>query len=81
MSKAGNFKISNGKTVKKWHALFRVEGTNPPLRNEKRKLPHFLVTNWNITKAMHKYGQENIDALQRHMIHMYIHDTLIPKIS
>ena len=77
MAKSGIFKISHGKTVRKWNALFRVE-KNPLLRKDKRQLPYFPVANWYIDKAIHKYDQESIDTLRRHRMHMYIHDTLIP---
>ena len=43
------------------------------------KLPYFLVANWYIDKVIHKCGQESIRKLLRHMTHMYIHGTLIPK--
>ena len=50
------FKISNGKTVQKWHALFRVEEKSPLLRKDNMKLPYFLVANWYIGKVIHKYS-------------------------
>ena len=46
---------------------------------EERQLPYFLVANWYISKAIHKCGQECIGKFQWHMVHMYIHDTLITK--
>ena len=79
MAKAGIFKISNGKTVQKWYVLFRVEERSPLLRTDKRKLPYFLVANWYIDKVIHKCGQESIGTLLQHMMHMYTHGTLIPK--
>ena len=78
MTKYGIFKTINGKTVQKWHALFRVEETLSLLRKEKNKLTYFLVSNRNIANAIPKYGQEIIKKLQQHMMHIYIHDTLIP---
>ena len=49
------------------------------MREEKRQLTYVLVANLNIAKEIHKYDQENIDTLGRNMIHMYIHNNLIPK--
>ena len=46
---------------------------------DKRKITYFLVANWDISKAIHKYVQDIICTLKRHMIHMYIHENLIPK--
>ena len=48
------------------NSLFRVEANLPLLRKYKGKLPHLLVSKWDIAK------------LQQQMMHMYIHDTLIP---
>ena len=78
MAKAGVFKISNGKTVQKWHALFRVEEKSPLLRKYNMKLPYLLVANWYIDKVIHKCSQDIIGTLIPHMVHMYIHGTLIP---
>ena len=50
----------------------------PILRKEKRKLPYFLVANWDIAIEKRKYSQESINTLLRKMMHIYIHDTLIP---
>ena len=66
-------------TVQKLHALFIVEESFPFLSEEKRQLPYFLVSNWDIFKVINKYGWDIINTLGRHMMHMYIHDTLIPK--
>ena len=49
------------------------------MRKEKTQLPHFLVSNWYIAKAIYKCGQEIIGTLQQHTMHIYIHDILIPK--
>ena len=46
-------------------------------KREERK--YFLVANFYIAEAIKKYGKDNINTLERHMMHMYIHDTLIPK--
>ena len=64
VAKASIFKISHGKTVQKWHALFRVEENFPPLRKDKRQVPYFLVGNWGVAKAIYKCGQESIVTLQ-----------------
>ena len=74
-------KISNGETLQKWHALFRVKWNVPLFRKYKRQWPYFLVSSWDITKAMQNHGQENIDTLVWHMMYMYIHENLIPKMS
>ena len=66
--------------VQKWHTLFRVEGKWPLLINDKKK-KYFLVANCYIAEAINKYGKDNINTLGRHIIHMYIHETLIPKMS
>ena len=79
MAKAGVLIISNGNTVQKWHALFRVEEKYHLLRKYMMKLPYLLVANWYIDKVIHKCGQESIGTIIRHMTHMYIHGTLIPK--
>ena len=79
MADAQVFKISHGETVRKWHALFRLNNQFPVVSKEKRQLPYFLQANWDIAEAIRKYGRENIDTLGRNMMHMYIHDTLIPK--
>ena len=50
----------------------------PILRKEKRKLPYLLVANWGIAIEKRKYSQESIKALLQKMMHIYIHDTLIP---
>ena len=78
MAKYVIFKMSNGKTVQKLNALFIVEESFTILIKENRKLPYFFVAYWDISKAIHKWGQESISTLLRHMIHMYIHNTLIP---
>ena len=80
MDKDGIFTISNGKMVIKWHTLFREE-KNPLLRNYNKQLPYFLVTNCDIAESIHEYGQESINKLQQHNMHMYIYDTLIPNMS
>ena len=59
---------------------FLDKNKNPLLRKDKRQLTYFLVANWDISEAIQKYGQDNTDTLGRHMMHMYIHDTLIPNI-
>ena len=62
MSKTGVLKISHGKPVKNGMSCLDYN-KNPPLIKEKRQLPYFLVDNWGISKAIHKYGQESIGAL------------------
>ena len=54
MTKSDCFKIFIVKTVHKFHVLFRVEYFFPPLRKDKIKLIYFLVSNWDIAKAIHK---------------------------
>ena len=49
------------------------------LRKEKRQLSYFLISKCNISKAIHEYVQEIVDTIWRHMEHMYINITLIPK--
>ena len=65
--------------VQKQNALFTSEETFPLLRKEKRKIPYLLIENWDISEAIHKYDQENIDTLGPKIMHVYIHDALIPK--
>ena len=65
--------------VKIWHAFFRVEENFPLLRKEKRQLPYLPVANWDIAKAINECDQEIIGTIKRHIMHMYIYDTLIPK--
>ena len=79
MAKTGVFKMSNFNMVHKWHALFRVEDESPLLINEKRQLPYFFMANWYMSKAIHKCGQNRVVTLLRQMMHMYIHNTLTPK--
>ena len=59
--------------------LVRAEEMFPLLRNENKQLPYLLVANWDIFREIHKYEQESISTLRRHMMNIYINDTLIPK--
>ena len=51
----------------------------PPLIKDKSQQTYSLVANWDISKEIYKCGQESIDTFQGHIMHMYIHDTPIPK--
>ena len=51
----------------------------PLLIKEKRQLTYLLVVNLDIVKEIQKYVREKINKLGQHMMHMYIHYTVIPK--
>ena len=42
------------------------------------KPSYFVVANWGIAEEIYKYGQENINTLGQQIMHMCIHNTLIP---
>ena len=51
------------------------------MRKEKRQIPYLLVANLGIVKAINECVQESIGTLLIHIIHIYIHETLIPNMS
>ena len=78
IAKAGIFKISNGNMCKNVMPCLEYKKFSL-LRKEKRQLSYFLISKCNISKAIHEYVQEIVDTIWRHMEHMYINITLIPK--
>ena len=77
LTKAGILKICNGNTVK--NGMPCLELRLYLLIKNKCKLEYFLVANWDIVKAVYKCGQESMDIIRQHMMHMCIHDTIIYK--
>ena len=65
MASVGIVKITNSETIRKWHALFRIQEQFPILRKEKYQLPYLLQANYNMSEAIKKYGCKNMDTLGR----------------
>ena len=58
MASVGIVKITNGETIHKWHALFRIHELFPLLRKEKGQIPYLLQANFYIAEAIKNYGSQ-----------------------